>query len=260
MSELGTTYLKSGIIENLSTWRSFINGFNNEMAFSHFVDAGDEPCSTDHKVREQLEVFFGHPDCQHTILIGSADGSYTGFLSQYSRGDDLCGNMTLVEAIPFPGEFRELASRFLPAEKDELFPSKDPYTPSPSPRKTHRRLSSVPIMLRPGAKPRPKPPASPRRMQAPLPPPPVYDQYRTPSPTRKTRLLQSSPTKTPMSQRAPKSQPQLVRRKPLAALQQPRTPQVRPGRSKQINAFFDSRGQRIDSGSYVNMYTQRYLE
>lgn len=257
MSDLGTIYLKSGVIDHLSTWRDFIEGFNNTVPLSYFVDAGDVQCATDNVIQDQLELFFGHPNCQHTILIGSADGSYTGFLRQYSREDGFCGSMTMVEAIPFPGEFHELAHRFLPAENDKLFVSKDPYTPSPSPRKTHRRLSSVPTMLRPGV--RPKPRIAPLRMEAPLPPPPIYDQYRTPSPTRKTSVPQTSPTASPTSRTAPRSQPQLVRRKPLAALQQPRTPQFRMPRSKQLNAFFDSKGQRIDSGSYVNMYTARYL-
>lgn len=239
-------------------WKHFIEGFNNTLPFSYFIDTPDEQDTAHDVVQQQLELFFGHQYCQHTILVGSENGSYAGFLRQYRRNDQVYGSMTMVEAIPFPGEFQELASKFLPVDKDELFVGRDPDTPSPSPRKTLRRLSSVPTTLRPCN--RPKSTVLSHRMQAPLLPPPVCDQYRTPSPTRKTRVLQTSLTKSPAMHGSPKSQPQVVRRKPLAALQQPRTPQSKTRRPKQMNAFFDSRGQRIGSGSYVNMYTQRYLE
>lgn len=122
MSSLGTQYLKSDTISNLETWRDFINGFNDEYPLCYFIDAGADQETVEHKIRNQLALFFGHHDCQHTVLIGTPDGCYTGFLRQYMKSDDLCGRITVVEAIPFPGEVHDLSSRFLPPQKDSLFP------------------------------------------------------------------------------------------------------------------------------------------
>ena len=288
MSNLGTAYIRSGVIHDIGTWRRFIGGFNDAYDFCYFVDAGDDEATAQSKIQSQLESFFDHDECRHTVLIGSSDGSYTGFLRQYSKADDVCGRLMLVEAIPSVGEFSELAGRFLPREKEDLFGSEteNHFTPPPSPTKPFDLdFDRIPASLLPG----PKPKALPKR----LPPPrnvcsPPINPARNPTkspPTHNGLLSQSqtrSPTRKPpaqpqyiisahrspventsnivplVSQASPRNQIQLVRRKPLASVQ-PRAPQARLPRPEHAT-FFNAQGQRIDPRSYANVYTQRYLQ
>lgn len=168
MSSLGTTYLKSNIINNVETWRDFITGFNEEYPLCYFIDAGDNQTSVEHKIQDQLGLFFGHRNCQHTVLIGSPDGSYTGFLRQYMRSDHLCGRITVIEAIPFPGEFHDLSSRFLPENKDSLFPVPTDHnscTPPTSP-KTSVRSPKRPTSILPSSSLNPSPRTSPQKSRS----------------------------------------------------------------------------------------------
>ncbi|KAK5937151.1 hypothetical protein PMZ80_010692 [Knufia obscura] len=287
MSNFGTSYIKSGVVDDIGTWRRFIDGFNDAFEFCYFVDAGDNQATAESKMQSQLELFFGHTDCQHTVLIGSSDGSYTGFLRQYSKADDICGWLTLIEAIPSVGEFQELAGKFLPKEKESLFRNEivDHFTPPASPtRPFDASLEGIPASLLPGPKPKPLPLRSPPHRRPASPPTspvgsptrkPQHHRVRSPpqSPvkciTRKPPQIQCpvSPHRSPVKSatRRPLAHPpppwnqiQLVRRKPLATVQ-PRTQQAKLPRPKHAT-FFNAKGQRIDPRSYANVYTERYLQ
>lgn len=296
MSRLGTNYLQLGIIDCLSTWRMFIEGFNAAHILCYFVDAGDKEDEIGDKIQHELQVLFGHRHCQHTVLVGSADSSYTGFLRQYKTEDVLCGCVTLVEAVPSPGEFYKLASPFLHKNKDSLFKEKpqEHSANSPSGRrfpsaKEHNRghSSGIPLSLRPGPTPKHQQtvPASfsrgwsaspsrgpPEDLISPTKQPPCSASPAFHSREQSVSLVGSSPRRSappirrqlwPLTGQALELQTPLlqhrqqVRRKPLANTQ-PRAAQVRPSKPK--NAFFSPQGQRIDSGSYSSMYTKRYLQ
>lgn len=252
MSELGTTYLKDGIIDNLSTWRAFIDGFNSAHSLCCFVDARNDEPALQQTIRAQIELCFGHQNWQHTILVASNDNSYTGFLRHYEKGDEICGRLTIIEAIPFPGEFKELASRFLPDKKDLLFDDKDclPLTrystvsPPNSPT-TPTSAARAPSLFGPDLKPMSSPRTSPSKS--------------SPKLAQSTPRLRALPPRRSQAVRPVHflSQGHLVKRKPLANIQ-PRALQTRLPRPK--NVFFNSNGQRIDFNSYVHMYTERYLQ
>jgi len=287
MNKLGTTYIKSGIIDDIGTWRRFIGGFNEAYEFCYFIDAGDDQATAQGNVQDQLELFFDHEDCRHTVLVGASDGSYTGFLRQYSEADDVVGRFTLVEAIPSIGEFQELAGRFLPQGKEDLFGNEidKHFTPPPTPTKPFDvSLEGIPTSLLPGPKSLPITPTRPPRSLHPFTPPasPVSCPINGP-PYHHTIPLPQSPVESPIGRlsqpqyisprRSPVkngarrplihqasqwNQVQLVRPKPLASIQ-PRTPQARLLRPKHAT-FFNAQGQRIDPREYANMYTQRYLQ
>lgn len=175
---------------------------------------------------DQLSLFFSHCNCKHTVLVGSANDAYAGFLRQYTKIDDMCGRITLVEAIPFPGAFRELANKFLPNGKEGLFGKGDADQFSLQPRSTIKsKIESLPESLRPG----------PVKLRSPAMP-------VTPTPFNRLPVLR---TLLP-------SHGEVVHRKPLA-ITQTRLPRPR-------NAFFNSQGQRIDSKAYVSTYAERYLQ
>lgn len=253
MSDLGTMYLNTGIIDTLSTWRDFIDGFNTAHSLCCFVDAGDDDEAVQQTVRNQIELCFGHDNCEHTILVASDDDTYTGFFRHYEKEDRVCGRLTIIEAIPFPGEFDVLASRFLPRQKDLLFDDRDllpmtrcsTATPPSSPvtPKSDNRATSL---FRPGLKfMSSSPPSSP------------------PSPSLEITLsaprLRALPPQIPQTVKPVQflSQGNLIKRKPLMSAQA-RVVQGRLPRNKSV--FFNSNGQRIDSNSYAHMYTERYLQ
>ena len=247
MSKLGTNYLKSGIIDDIGSWRRFIDGFNNAYQFCYFVDLGDDDASGDEKIQNQLEWLFGHNNCRHTVLIGSGERAYAGFLRQYMKPDQLCGSVTMVEAIPFPGEYHELASRFLPREKDCLFGHRgeDHFTPPTTPTKTRSTgIAELSDTVTTSPKLRPPDFVSSKIVQRVM-----------------SSSVASSPSKTPSRSRTISSAHAVkphhtVKRKPLAVIQG-RTP---PARLPKPNSAFNSNGQRIDSRSYVNVYAERYLD
>lgn len=224
------------------------------------------------------------------MLVGSQDGSYTGFLRQYMKSDELCGRITVVEAIPFPGEFFDLSSRFLPPRKDGLFPSpqilasctpptipkrsvslplrpasnttnttdtttticpSSPPSPTPSPKKVFDAAVS---RLQPTqAEPQTKPRPQPQ-LELSKAKPPTTRSFSNPShlSSTPTRKPFTTPDRFPRTAQTPQSEGHSIRRKPLAETQT-RLPRPR-------NTFFDSKGQRVDSKAYVSMYTQRYLQ
>lgn len=248
MSQLGTEYLKAGIIDDIGSWRRFIDGFNNAYQFCYFVDLGDDDAGADEKIQNQLEWLFGHNNCRHTVLVGSSERAYAGFLRQYTQPDQLCGSMTMVEAIPFPGEYRELASRFLPQEKKGLFGNRgeDRFTPPSTPTKTGSVTSST-LSDATTVVPKLRPPDSTNsRISRAV----IYeDTFMSPvkTPTKSQNVLSSTNVM---------KAPQTVKRKPLAATQAKTTP-VKLSKPK---SAFNSNGQRIDSRSYVNVFAQRYLD
>lgn len=287
MSNLGTSYLKSDTINDLSTWRGFINGFNEAYPLCYFIDAGDDQAKAEQKIQDQLELFFGHRNCQHTVLVGSQDGSYTGFLRQYMKSDELCGRITVVEAIPFPGEFFDLSSRFLPSQKDDLFPSPQVLasctgpaspkrsfslplrpassttdttdtttticpSPSQSPTPGPKKLFDIGVSRLQPNQPQPQPQAEPQLPKQQK--PPTTRSFSIPSQYSSTppRKPFTTPDRFPRITPSPQSGDRSIRRKPLAETQT-RLPRPR-------NTFFDSKGQRVDSKAYVSMYTQRYLQ
>lgn len=284
MSNLGTSYLKSDTINDLSTWRGFINGFNEAYPLCYFIDAGDDQAKAEQKIQDQLELFFGHRNCQHTVLVGSQDGSYTGFLRQYMKSDELCGRITVVEAIPFPGEFFDLSSRFLPSQKDDLFPSPQTLasctrpaspkrsfslplrpasnttntttticpSPSQSPTPGPKKLFDIGASRLQPNQPQPQPQAEPQLPKQQK--PPTTRSFSIPSQYSSTppRKPFTTPDRFPQITPSPQSGDRSIRRKPLAETQT-RLPRPR-------NTFFDSKGQRVDSRAYVSMYTQRYLQ
>jgi len=98
----------------------------------------------------QLSIFFNHCNCKHTVLVSSPSDSYAGFLRQFVKTDDMCGRITFIEAIPFPGSFHELSKKFSPSDKKGLFGTDNDHRPLPQAKRSARpKLNGLPGTLRP---------------------------------------------------------------------------------------------------------------
>lgn len=289
MGKLGTVYLKEGLLKELATWRQFIDGFNNAFPYSYFIDAGDEEDQVRGKIQgglfqslwskadkrpAQIKLFFNQPNCKHTVLISSAEDIFTGFIRQYTANDDVCGQITFIEAIPFPGAFEELANHFIPAEKEGLFGNNESNRPllplrpliKPTPICLQGSSESRNEKLDPSA--RPLTPTSARLQyctkhtnqstsSTTLPPTPTDLQDSTRPRNKKLDSSSAPVTPTPATRsRIPvtflSGHGQVIRRKPLAQIEN-QLPSPR-------NACFNSKGQRIDCMVYQSTCSERYLQ
>lgn len=68
-----------------------------------------------------LDLFWQNSACRHILLAGSADGGYVNHLRQFSGVGAGGSKLTLIESIPFPASFRELAYRFNVIEFTNIF-------------------------------------------------------------------------------------------------------------------------------------------
>lgn len=61
---------------------------------------------------ENFGLYWPCVNCKHIMLAGSADQGYVNFLRRFSDIDQSGARLTLIESVPFPASFRQLASRF----------------------------------------------------------------------------------------------------------------------------------------------------
>lgn len=68
--------------------------------------------------------------CKHIMLAGSADQGYVNFLRRFSDIDQSKARLTLIESVPFPASFRQLAFRFSVTSLAGLFRNTKVVVPS----------------------------------------------------------------------------------------------------------------------------------
>ncbi|KAM0717569.1 hypothetical protein Q7P37_007421 [Cladosporium fusiforme] len=123
------TYADANIVERGQVMEDFIVGFNRELPFIEFIDAGPDKEAADTKIKgdtswSDLRLHFADSmaaninmhrscaSCKHIMVAGSADQGYVNFLRQFSDVDQSRSRLALIESIPFPASFRQLAVRF----------------------------------------------------------------------------------------------------------------------------------------------------
>lgn len=114
-------YMKARIVTEPRTVRDFVIGFNRELPFVEIVDVGDDKEAADNKIRENLALFWSNDHCKHITLAGSADRGYVSFLRQYCTTDEGPVRLTLIESVPFPPAFEQLAARFQTTKFRDVF-------------------------------------------------------------------------------------------------------------------------------------------
>lgn len=70
---------------------------------------------------ENLNLYRACANCKHIMIAGSADQGYVSFLRQFSDGEQSSARLTLIESIPFPASFRQLALQFPVTRLPDLF-------------------------------------------------------------------------------------------------------------------------------------------
>ncbi|KAK5079395.1 hypothetical protein LTR51_001592 [Lithohypha guttulata] len=103
LTGLSKTYVDSKIISNVLSFQQFVKGFNRTHLLMQIVDAGDGKEGADSKVK------------------GSGDNSYAQILRPYALNAGKSETITLIEALPFARELRQLSDRFKIGKFDEIF-------------------------------------------------------------------------------------------------------------------------------------------
>ncbi|KAK0302062.1 hypothetical protein LTR01_008986 [Friedmanniomyces endolithicus] len=115
------TYTRSSTVSVTRTVEQFIVGFNHELPLFEFVDAGADREAADNKIKENLALYWADGQCKQILLAGSADRGYVGPLRTYRAEVKLTTKLVLVESVPFPRDFKELADWFHTTSFKDVF-------------------------------------------------------------------------------------------------------------------------------------------
>lgn len=138
ISGLGRTYVESGVIANDTLWKHFVHGFNRSSQWHEFVDAGRDKEAADNRIKGKsivcstlpwlltsdvayFELFHPNQHCKRIVLGVSGDNSYAGFLRDHITGNGTVPGLALLEALPFPITFREIAAKNTTFKLDAVF-------------------------------------------------------------------------------------------------------------------------------------------
>ncbi|KAK6374076.1 hypothetical protein LTR64_002183 [Lithohypha guttulata] len=121
LTGLSKTYVDSKIISNVLSFQQFVKGFNRTHLLMQIVDAGDGKEGADSKVKAEFDLFRRNVHCKQICLAGSGDNSYAQILRPYALNAGKSETITLIEALPFARELRQLSDRFKIGKFDEIF-------------------------------------------------------------------------------------------------------------------------------------------
>ncbi len=138
MTRLVGVYTTAGIVKDQRTMRDFFRGFNEVHLLVEVIDAGDDKEGADTKIKpteicvvlcnvvlilsaDNIMLFAQNEQCMHILLAGSADNGYTGFLRPFALSGTEERRLSLIETIPFPAAFKEVANQFTVVKFPQIF-------------------------------------------------------------------------------------------------------------------------------------------
>ncbi|TKA61219.1 hypothetical protein B0A55_10931, partial [Friedmanniomyces simplex] len=121
MTKLVGVYTTAGVVKDQRTMRDFFRGFNEVHPLVEVIDAGDDKEGADTKIKHNITLFAQNEQCKHILLAGSADNGYTGFLRPFALSGTEERRLSLIETIPFPAAFKEVANQFTVVKLPQIF-------------------------------------------------------------------------------------------------------------------------------------------
>ncbi|KAK5102648.1 hypothetical protein LTS08_003448 [Lithohypha guttulata] len=121
LSGLSKTYVDARILSDMLSFQQFVKGFNKTHLLMQVVDAGNGKEGADSKIRAEFDLFHRNIHCKQICLAGSGDNSYAQILRPYAPNAGKSETITLIEALPFARELRQLSDRFEVGRFNEIF-------------------------------------------------------------------------------------------------------------------------------------------
>ncbi|KAL8855474.1 MAG: hypothetical protein Q9178_007885 [Gyalolechia marmorata] len=88
--------------------RQFVAGFTQSQPLFDFVDAGEGKERTDHKIKEQLNLFINNTQCEHIMLGVAHDNGYLPTLDPYKNHPATTSRISLLQPVQLGREYQGL--------------------------------------------------------------------------------------------------------------------------------------------------------